>query len=222
MKIAVPTQLVPDLVEELVIDSRGSCLDPDTVRWVLNEFDEYAIEQAILIKERQGGEVIVLTPGVDGCDDALFASAAKGADHLVRLVGDFETTFNVHALARVYLPLLKAMNADLILTGVQTHCNLDGALGSLLAENLGIPYLGYVSGVTIDGNKAVVRKEYAGGLVAEMEVNLPAVLGIQSSDTPPRYVPISKVRLAMKLGRWIPGGVCQSPTFSRRRTGIGL
>ena len=55
MKIAVPTQLVPDLVEELVIDASGSYLDPSAVRWVLNEFDDYAIEQAILLKERKAG-----------------------------------------------------------------------------------------------------------------------------------------------------------------------
>jgi electron transfer flavoprotein beta subunit len=201
MKIAVPTQLVPDLVEELVIDASGSYLDPSAVRWVLNEFDDYAIEQAILLKERKGGHVTVLTQGLEGADDALFAAAAKGADRLVKLNGDFEAGVKIHALARQYLPVLKALAPDLILTGVQTHLNLDGTLGPILAESLGIPYIGYVSGVTLGDGKATVLKEYPGGLKAEMEVSLPAVLGIQSSDTPPRYVPISKIRQVMKTSK---------------------
>jgi electron transfer flavoprotein beta subunit len=201
MKIAVPTQLVPDLVEELVIDASGSYLDPGYVRWVLNEFDDYAIEQAILLKERKGGQVTVLTQGLEGAEDALFAAAAKGADRLIKLNGDFETGVKMHALARLYLPVLQGLAPDLILTGVQTHLNLDGTLGPLLAESLGIPYVGYVSGVTLADGKAVVLKEYPGGLKAEMEVSLPAVLGIQSSDTPPRYVPISKIRQVMKTSK---------------------
>jgi electron transfer flavoprotein beta subunit len=201
MKIAVPTQLVPDLVEELVVDASGSCLDPSYVRWVLNEFDDYAIEQAILLKERKGGQVTVLTQSLEGADDALFAAAAKGADRLIKLNGDFETGVKMHALARLYLPVLQALSPDLILTGVQTHLNLDGTLGPILAESLGIPYVGYVSGVTLADGKATVIKEYPGGLRAEMEVSLPAVLGIQSSDTPPRYVPISKIRQVMKTSK---------------------
>ena len=201
MKIAVPTQQVPDLVEELVVDSSGARLDGDAVRWILNEFDDYAVEQAILLKERKGGQVTILSQGLEGADDALFAAAAKGADQLIKLTGDFQTDGNVHSLARVYLPVLQALKPDLILTGVQTHSNLDGALGSLLAEYLGLPYIGYVSGVVVEGNMAVVRKEYPGGLIAEMEIDLPAVLGIQASDTPPRYVPISKIRQVMRSAK---------------------
>ena len=67
-----------------------------------------------------------------------------------------------------------------------------------VAEYLDMPYVGYVSGVEINGGKCVVRKEYPGGLIAEMEVNLPAVLGIQSAEVPPRYVAVSKVRQSMK------------------------
>ncbi len=201
MKIAVPTQLVPDLVEELVVDTSGACLDGDAVRWILNEFDDYAVEQAILLKERKGGQVSVLTVGLEGAEDALFAAAAKGADQLIKLVGDFQVGGNVHSLARAYLPVLQALKPDLVLTGVQTHYNLDGALGPLLAESLGLPYIGYVSGIVLEGNKAVVRKEYPGGLTAEMEIDLPAVLGIQASDTPPRYVPISKIRQVMRTAK---------------------
>jgi electron transfer flavoprotein beta subunit len=201
MNIVVLTQLVPDLVEELVIDASGLFLDPSTIRWVLNEFDDYAIEQAILLKERIGGQVSVITQGMEGAEDVLFAAAAKGADRIIKLNGDFEQGVKVHTLARFYLPVVQALSPDLILTGVQTHINLDGTLGPILAESLGLPYVGYISKVVVSGDKAVVIKEYPGGLRAEMEVKLPAVLGIQASDTPPRYVPISKMRAVMKTSK---------------------
>ena len=201
MKIVAVIQMVPDLVEELVVDANGVNLDPYSVRWVINEFDDYAVEEAILLKERYGGTVTVVAPGFDGVEDALFTAAAKGADALVKLSGDFENGSNNHALARVFVTTLKSLSPDLVLTGVQAHNQNDGALGSLLAEDLGAPYVGYVAGVKVENGMAVVRKEYPGGLAAELEVALPAVLGIQTPDSPPRYVPISKIRQVMKTSR---------------------
>jgi len=85
-----------------------------------------------------------------------------------------------------------------VLTGVQANNDLDGPLGPTLAECLGMPYVGYISGVTVSDGKVTARKEYPGGLIAEMEVKLPAVLGIQAAEQPPRYVAVSKVRMVMK------------------------
>ncbi len=201
MKIVAIIQMVPDLVEELVIDANGKNLDPYSVRWVINEFDDYAVEQAILLKERHGGTVTVVGPGFEGVDDALFTAAAKGADALVKLNGDFESGVTSHSLAAIFVPVLKSLNPDLVLTGVQAHDKNDGALGSMLAEELAAPYVGYVAGVKADGGKVLVRKEDPGGLAAELEVALPAVLGVQMPDTPPRYVPISKIRQVMKTSR---------------------
>jgi electron transfer flavoprotein beta subunit len=198
MKIVVPVKLVPDLVEELTIDASGTALDPSWLRLKINEFDEQAIEQAILLKERVGGHVTVVAPDVEGADDALFAAAAKGADRLVKLTGDLGTDANNHALARALAGVVKAMQPDLVFTGVQSHNDLDGSLGPLLASYLDLPYVGYVAGVTIQDGHAVARKEYPGGLTAEMEVPLPAALGIQVADQPPRYVAFSKIRQAMK------------------------
>ena len=228
MKLVVAIQMVPDLVEELVIAADVPALDPDSVRWVINEFDDYAIEQAILLKERYGGTVTVVAPGLYGVDDALFSAAARGADVLVKLDGDFAEGCNSHALGRAFAPVIKAMQPDPVLTGVQAHHLNDGTLGPLLAEELGLPYIGYVAGVKIEGSLAVVRKEYPGGLAAEMEALLPAVLGIQTPDTPPRYVPISKIRQAMKTskvqeldaGELDPaGGVVPSRMFTPQSTG---
>jgi len=196
MKIAVPVKFVPDLVEELNIDPSGTALDTAWLRLIINEFDDHAVEQAILLKEKGGGQVTVMTIESEGADDFLFAAAAKGTDQLIKLTGDFSNVNN-HGLARAYADILKELQPDLILTGVQAHNDLDGSVGPLLAEQLGLPYVGYVAGVSISGDKVIARKEYSGGLVAEVEIKLPAVLGIQASEQPPRYIAYSKIRQVM-------------------------
>ncbi|MFZ2097869.1 MAG: electron transfer flavoprotein subunit beta/FixA family protein [Anaerolineales bacterium] len=198
MNIAVPVKLVPDLVEELSIDPSGTALDTAWLRMIVNEFDDHAIEQAIILKEKTGAHVTVISTDVEGVDDLLFTAAAKGADRLIKLTGDLEGGINNHALARALANIIRDLKPDLILTGVQAHNDLDGTIGPQLAEYLGMPYIGYISGVNIDGDKAEVRKEYPGGLIGEMQVSLPALLGIQASEQPPRYVAISKVRQMMK------------------------
>jgi electron transfer flavoprotein beta subunit len=200
MNIAVLIKLVPDLVEELEIAEDGKTLDTTFMRMIINEPDEHAAEQAILLKERGGGTVTVLGPDVEDIDNVLFTSGARGADRIVKLAGDFSSDTNNHALARAFASALGDLKPDLVLTGVGAHNDLDGSLGPLVAELMGLPYVGYISAVTADDGKLTVKKEYPGGLIAEMEVETPAVLGIQSSEEPPRYVAVSKVRQAMKTG----------------------
>jgi electron transfer flavoprotein beta subunit len=197
MNIVVLVKLVPDLVEELTIDSSGASLDMAWLRLMINEFDDHAIEQAILLKERGLAQVIVVAPEVEGVDDVLFTAAAKGADRLIKVRGDFRNGGNNHALARAMAPIIKQIQPDIVLTGVQAHNDLDGAIGPLLAECLEMPYVGYISGITVNDGKSTARKEYPGGLIAEMEVALPAVIGVQAAEKPPRYVAVSKVRQMM-------------------------
>lgn len=198
MNIAAIFKMVPDLVEELEISSDGKSLDLTWIRLIINELDDHAIEQAILLKERTESQVTIIALDGEGADDVLYTAAAKGADRLIKLIGEFEEGVNNHALARALAPLLKELQPNLILTGVQAHNDLDGSVGPLLAEYLSMPYVGYVSSVELSDGKCVASKEYPGGLIAKMEVNMPAVLGIQSAEVPPRYVAVSKVRQAMK------------------------
>jgi electron transfer flavoprotein beta subunit len=198
MNIVVLVKVVPDLVEEIEIDESGKALDTTFMRLIINEPDEHALEEAILLKESVGGEVTVLGPNLEDMDDILFTAAAKGSDRQIKLNGDFEMATNNHALARAFVPVIQELQPDLVLTGVQAHNDLDGALGPLVAEYSGMPYLGYVAGVSASDGMLTVKKEYPGGLVGEMEIQTPAVLGIQSAEQPPRYVAISKVRRAMK------------------------
>ena len=203
MNIVVVMRIVPDLVEELVINYDGTALDPTSIRSILNEFDDHALEQAILLKEQGAGPVTVVGLDVEGTDDVLFTAAAKGAERLIKLTGSWDT-INNRALACALANVVKTLHPDLILIGVQAHNDLDGALGPRVAEHLGMPYVGYVSGVKVTNSHVEVRKEYPGGLVAEIEVSLPAALGIQAAAKPPRYVTITKIRQAMKTAKIEP------------------
>ena len=194
MNIVVPIKMVPDLVEELIIDESGTALDTTYLRLKLNEFDDHAVEQAILLKESGVGSVTVVAPDMEGVDEALYTAAAKGADRLIKLTGHFGYGVDNHALARVFANAVKVLRPELILTGVQAHNDLDGPVGPRLAEHLGMPYVGYVAGVAVSDGEATVRKELPGGVIAETTVTVPAVLGVQAAAKPPRYVPISRVR----------------------------
>ena len=201
MNIVVPIKLVPDVVEELLIDPGGAWLDASALRLKLNEFDDHAMEQAILLKEKGAGQVIVVAPDVEGADDVLYTAAAKGADRLIKLTGNFVESVSNQALARIFANAIEPLRPELILTGVQAHNDLDGSVGPQLAEHFGMRYVGYVSGVVVYDGKVEVRKEYPGGLIAEMQVTLPAVIGIQAAEKPPRYIPISKIRQTMKTAK---------------------
>jgi electron transfer flavoprotein beta subunit len=190
-------KLVPDLVEELEIDEGSARLDTSWLRLIPNEPDEHALEQALLLKEAGDAEVIVMAVDGDDTDDLLYASAAKGSDRIIKII-DGPEELNNHALARVLQPMIGELGPDLVLTGVQAHDDLDGSVGPLLAAGLGWPYVGYVSGVEVSGDRCTVKKEFPEGVVAELEVDLPAVLGIQAASQPPRYVAVSKVRQIMK------------------------
>lgn len=196
--IVVTVKMVPDLVEELEIDENGTALDMTWLRLIINEFDDHAIEQAILLKEKFGGTVTVIAPDMEGIDDVLYTAAAKGADRLIKLSGNFEDGVNNHALARAFSASIKDLQPDLVLTGVQGNNDLDGSIGPLVAEWLGMSYVGYIAGVSIEGNKVIAQKEYPGGLIAEIEITTPAVMGIQAAEEPPRYIAVSKVRQMMQ------------------------
>jgi electron transfer flavoprotein beta subunit len=198
MNIVVLIKLVPDLIEEVEIDPNGQSVDTTFMRLIINEPDDHALEQAILLKEREGGEVTVIGPSFEDIDGVLFTAAAKATDRQIRLSGEFNVEVNNHALARAFADAVRDIQPDLILTGVQAHNDLDGAVGPLLAGYLEMPYVGYVAGVAVEDGSCVVRKEYPGGWIGEFQVEMPAVLGIQSAESPPRYVAVSKVRQAMK------------------------
>jgi len=206
MKILVLLRMVPDVVEELEVAADGASLDRGFLRLIVNERDENALEQALILKERHQGTVVAVAPEAPEVDDVLYTALARGADRTVKVTG-LEEGLGSRALASVLAAALSGIEgllpADLILTGCQAIDDLDGLVGPMVAEQLGMPYVGIVTGVDVDAATGVARcsREYPGGVRGSFELDLPAVVGIQGAEKPPRYVPIAKVRAAMASGR---------------------
>ncbi len=205
MNLYVLIKMVPDTVEELNVSADGKSLDAEFLRFKVNDPDEHALEQALLLKERHGAKVTVVALEAPEVDDVLYTALAKGADRAVKIPVD-QTSLGTVATAQVYAAFFASpaggLTPDtLILPGSQAIDDLEGELASHLAEALQLPYLGVVCGIRPVNGKAVVLKEFAGGARGEFEVTLPAVLGVQSAEKPPRYVPVAKVRAVMKSAK---------------------
>lgn len=195
MRVVVPLKAVPDLVEEIEFDPEGTGIDREFLKFVLSEWDDHALEEALLIKEATGAEVVVVGLAEDpDIDQALYTALAKGADAAVRIEGGAQ---DGRTRAAVLSGYLAAEPADLILTGVQSTDDLDGPLPPRLAARLGLPHVSVVVAVEVNGSTARARQEFAGGRSQQVQVNLPAVIGVQAARQPPRYAPISRIRQAM-------------------------
>jgi electron transfer flavoprotein beta subunit len=199
MHIAVVLKQVPDLVEELEIDSGGKDIDRSFVKMKLNEFDDHALEQAVLLKESMGAKVTAVAVAADGIDQVLYAAKARGADGAVKVDAGDELLDSRRA-ATALAAAIKQLAPDLVLTGVQAADDLFGQTAPYLATALGWPHVSVVSGVEMAGDKVHVHQEYAGGRTATLELDLPAVIGVQAAPKPPRYVPVTKLRQAMASG----------------------
>lgn len=205
MKILVLMKMVPDIVEELEVAGDGTSLDQEYLRFIVNERDDYALEQALLLKDSLQAEVMVVAPEAPEVDDVLHTALAKGADRVIKVSGIDEhagTRAMAAALAATLPEIPGALPSELVLSGCQAIDDLDGFVAPLLAESLDLPYLGLVSRLDVDAGAgtAIASKEYAGGVMGRFEVDLPAFIGIQGCEKPPRYVPIAKVRAAMAAG----------------------
>lgn len=197
MNIAVLLNMVPDLVEELEIDASGTGLDTQWMRFVLSESDEHALEQALLLKDRHGAKVTALALDYGEADEALFSSLAKGADEAIKLTGS-ATVPGKQAAASAFKEALATLAPDLILTGVFAIDDQDGHIAGLLAGLMDLPFVGVTRSVEPVNGRVVVQKEYPGGLAAEIEVELPAIVGVLSAPQPPRYVPVARIRETRK------------------------
>lgn len=199
MELVVLLKQVPDLAEELEIDASGTDLARDWLSLVTSEWDEYALEEALQLRDLVGGSVTCLALDTGSIDELLATCLARGADRVVK-VGSFERSPGSHAAARAFAAALRGMPHDLVLTGVQAIDDLDGQVGPLVAGELGLPHVSVVTHIAVGagGGTVTANQEYAGGLVAEFEVDLPAVLGVQTSREAPRYAPVSRVRQLMK------------------------
>ena len=192
MNIVVAIKHIPSIADDLPV--KGNNVDFDSVDFVLNEFDEQSIEQAVLVKEAVGGTVTVVGVDLIGeLDVVLHLALAKGADKAVKVTAD-EPGADSHMQAKWLADAIKGMSPDMVFTGVQASNDLDGQIGPMIAAYLDMPYIGGVSSVEAVDATAILTKEFSGGMAGKYSVRLPMVVGVQAASRPPRYAPISKVR----------------------------
>jgi electron transfer flavoprotein beta subunit len=200
VNIVVSLKQTVDLVEELELNDDGTDVEREYLTFKLNEWDAQALEEALLLKEQAGATITVVALEEEGVDQTLYSALAKGADKAVKLTGEFENGVWSHRRAAILAEYVKDVPFDLVLIGVQTPEDLDGQTGVILAGMLGLPHAAVAIGVEPHDGAFKVSQEFGAGVVHELKITGPAVIGIQAARQAPRYVPIALVREAMQGG----------------------
>jgi len=194
MEILVCVKRVPDTAEnEIEVNADGSDIEREDVVYSVNEWDNYAVEEAIQIRDNVGGSVTVVTVGDEESEEVLRREMAMGADKGILLSDEAFEGSDGLAVAKILKSVVDAGNYDLVLTGALAD---DGAgqVGGMLAALLDWPYASVVNKVTPGDGKLVVGREIEGGNQEMNEIALPCVLSIQTGINEPRYVGIRGIR----------------------------
>jgi electron transfer flavoprotein beta subunit len=206
VRIVVALKTVPDLVEEIELTADETAIEREYLKFVLNEWDAQALEEALLLKDTSGAEVVAVGLADDPeVDQTLYTALAKGADAAVKLADAGAASREPAAIpvatrAALLAGYLASEPADLVISGVQAADDPDGQLPPMLAALLDLPHVSVVVAVEASAGSVTVRQEFAGGVSHELQVHLPAVIGVQSARQAPRYAPITRIRQAMQAG----------------------
>lgn len=200
MNILVCVRRVPDGSEnELRLNSSGSDIEREDVVYSINEWDNYAVEEALQITARTGGEVTVVTVGEEDDEEVLRRELAMGAKHAVLLSDKGFRGSDARGIAQILRAYIAQNQFDLILTGVQAEGG-GAQVGGMLAALLDYPFASLVTAIEVlGGNKLKVTREVAGGNKELSEIELPCVLSIQTGINEPRYVGMRGVRRVASL-----------------------
>ncbi len=195
MEILVCVKRVPDTAEnEFELNSAGNDLDRDDLVYSVNEWDNYAVEEAIQIVDNVGGSVTVVTVGDDESEEVLRREMAMGANNGVLLSDDAFEGSDGKGIAAILKAEVEKGKYDLILTGAQADEGA-GQIGGMLAAMLDLPYASLVNKIEAgDGQTVKVGREIEGGNQEMNEIDLPCVLSIQTGINEPRYVGIRGIR----------------------------
>ena len=194
MEILVCVKRVPDTSEnEIELNSAGNDIERDDLVYSVNEWDNYAVEEALQIVDKAGGSVTVVTVGDDESEEVLRREMAMGADKGILLSDDAFEGADGRGIATILKAAVDQGSYDLILTGAQAD---DGAaqVGGMLAAMLDVPYASLVNKIDVNGDKITVGREIEGGNQEMHEIALPCVLSIQTGINEPRYVGIRGIR----------------------------
>jgi electron transfer flavoprotein beta subunit len=199
LDIIVCVKHVPETAEaELKIDATGKSIERTGLVYDINEWDDYALEEAVRIKEKQGGTVTAITIGGEDSDSTLRKCLARGADKAIRLTDPKFEGSDGYAIAKILHSVIKGLPRDIILTGMQAGDDGSAVVGPILAEMLKIPHATMIKKIELGTGAAKVNRELEGGLEEQLEVKLPALFSIQTGINEPRYVSIMGIRKAMQ------------------------
>jgi electron transfer flavoprotein beta subunit len=200
MKIAVCIKQVVTREWPLrVAESRTWVRDHDA-SWELNEPDAYALEEALRLREKHGGEVVVVSGGPARVTQVLREALARGADRAIHVDGDQLATADAFVTAGALAEAIKGEGIDLVLTGLQSDDQGFAQVGVVLAERLGVPHSTIIMEVQIDaeGRALRVKRELEGGWFQWIAMPLPAVITIQSGINQLRYATLKGIMAAKK------------------------
>ena len=199
MDIVVCAKRVP-LTEEvdLVVDEQKKGVKKDQLAYVLNDWDNYAIEEAILLKEKHGGSVTAVTVGSEDDEEVLRRCLAMGADKAIRVDAGDVTRFDSFGIAKILSGVIKDLPHDLVFTGVLADDDSCGMVGMMVAEGLNLNHSCMVTAIECEDGKVRTTSELEGGLGEVALVELPALITIQTGINEPRYVSILGIRKAAK------------------------
>lgn len=170
----------------------GERIDCGSRTLVMNEVDEYALEQALVMKGELGGTVTAISAGGLSSQDVLYVAKAKGADRAMRVAAEYADPVSVSA---VLAKAIEQLHYDLILTGVESSDSMSGQTGICLAAKLGLPFAYAVTAIDARLNLGWVRirKELGAGVYQVLDIRLPATLCVQSGIQPLKYTPPAKI-----------------------------
>ncbi|MDQ0208744.1 electron transfer flavoprotein subunit beta/FixA family protein [Alkalicoccobacillus murimartini] len=194
MNIIVLLKQTFDTEEKITIED--GAISEDGVQFVINPYDEYAVEEAIQLKDQTNGSVYVVSIGPDRCAEALLTALAMGADEAI-LINDDRIETDETGLSKVLAAYLKTQSYDVILGGYFSVDNGAGQVSIRLAHLLDIPHVGSITELSIESDKAFVKRD-AEGDTEEVEVSLPALFTAQQGLNEPRYPSLPGIMKAKK------------------------
>ena len=196
MKIIVAIKQVPERDAQIHIASDGKWIDEDDLAYTINEPDAYALEEALQLKEKNGGEVVVLCAGPERVTSTLREALAKGADRAIHIEADDLAQRDTLGVAELLAAAVKSESPDLILTGLQSDDLGLGQTGVVLAELLGIPHATIIMQVEKTATGLRVKRELEDGWFQHVDMPLPALLTIQSGGNKLRYATLMGIKKA--------------------------
>jgi electron transfer flavoprotein beta subunit len=196
MKIIVAIKQVPERDAQVRINSSGKWIEESGLQWALNESDAYALEEALQLKEKHTGEVIVVSAGPERVGQTIREALAKGADRAIHIDCNDLANRDALGVARLIAAAIKPENPDLVLTGLQSEDLGLGQTGVIVAELLNLPHATLILHVEKTDTGLTVKRELEEGWFQSIELPTPAVLTIQSGGNKLRYATLMGIKRA--------------------------